>query len=382
MDSLLNFLNIYTTTIAIISLISFFSLFLFRSTKVNKEAPIVGGAWPILGHLPLISRTPTPHRTLGTLADKYRPIFTIKLGSKRALVLNNSEITNECFTKNDIVVSSRPKLAATEHLAYNGAMLGFAPYGTYWRELRKIIVSEFLSNHRIELLSHVRVSEVQTSINELFNVWCKRNNNNNNDLQGVAQVVEQEHSNELVEEIENSNPDYVLVELKEWFACLTFNMVLRMIVGKRFFGTMDEDDEKEAKRCLKSLKDLTRLMGVFTMGDAIPCLRWFDLGGYEKAMKESAKELDNVLFEWLEEHRGKREKDGPREEDFMDVMLSVLDRTIIDEFDVDTIHKSTTLVSIYSCSIFCLYVFVFFLLGVFDSALVSGALNNLEVSKV
>ncbi|KAK7266221.1 hypothetical protein RIF29_18863 [Crotalaria pallida] len=230
-------------------------------------------------------------------------------------------MAKECFTTNDIAVSCRPKLVAVEHMAYNQAMLGLAPYGPYWREIRKIVTLQFLSNRRIELLSHIRVSEIRTSIKELYNnVWSSKKNDHG----------------------------YVSVELKQWFAQLSFNMVLRMIAGKRYFGAADVVGEEEAKKCLKSLNEFTRLMGVFTVADAIPCLRWLDIGGYEKAMKETAKELDNILSEWLEEHRKKRmalsgsNKDESNQ-DFIDVMISVLDDTKIEEFDHDAIHKSTTL---------------------------------------
>ncbi|KAJ1390457.1 Cytochrome P450 [Sesbania bispinosa] len=314
-------LNTYTTSIATLSLIFCVYIFLFRPSKAGhgREAPLVAGAWPIIGHLPLLRGSQKPHRTLGAMADKYGPIFTIKLGATPTLVLSNWEMAKECFTTNDMVVSSRPKLVATEHLAYNGAMFSFAPYGPYWRQVRKIVITEFLSNRRIELLSHTRVSELQTSIKELYSVWLNKKNDSG----------------------------YVLVELKQWFSQLTFNMILRMIAGKRYFGTMDVANEKEAERFLKGLNKFLCLLGVFTVGDAVPSLRWLDLGGHEKAMKETAKELDNVVSEWLEEHRQKRASSESNDQDFIDVMLSVLEAKKIDgfEFDADTIHKSTTLLS-------------------------------------
>ncbi|XP_020209804.1 cytochrome P450 82A3-like, partial [Cajanus cajan] len=208
MDFLLNCLNLNTTTsaIAFLSLILLF-LFVWKKSQ-GKEAPLVAGAWPILGHLKLLNSSQTPHKTLGDLADKYGPLFTIKLGVKPALVLSNWEMAKELFTKNDLAVSSRPKLVAVELMSYNQAFVGLAPYGTYWRELRKIVTFEFLSNRRIEQLSHVRVSEVQTSIKELYDVWCREKNEGN----------------------------YVSVEMKQWLSHLTFNMVVRMVVGKRYFG--------------------------------------------------------------------------------------------------------------------------------------------------
>ncbi|KAK7270988.1 hypothetical protein RJT34_26550 [Clitoria ternatea] len=318
MDSLQNFPTI--VTIGFLTLI-FVWLFLFHHSKAGKgkEPPTVAGAWPILGHLPLLSGSRPIHHILGAMADRYGPIFTIKLGTAKALVISNWEVAKECFTTNDIAASYRPNLVACEHMTYNIAMLGFAPYGPYWREMRKNVSLGFLSDHRIDLLSHVRVSEVQTSIKELFNAWSRG---------------------------KGENGDFLLVEMKQWFKELALNMGLRVLVGKRYFGETAVVEEEEAKRWLKALREYMRLMGVFTVADAIPYLRWLDIGGHEKAMKENFKELDCVVSEWLHEHRKKRalnDGKGKSDEDFIDVMLSMIDGTTIHGFDADTIIKATTM---------------------------------------
>ncbi|MED6146346.1 hypothetical protein PIB30_033649 [Stylosanthes scabra] len=274
---------------------------------------MVAGAWPIVGHLPLLHASKPLHLTLGAMADKYGPLFTIKIGSKKVLVLSNSEMAKECFTKNDIVSSSRPNLVSSQHLGYKRALFALAPYGSYWRELRKIATLELLSNRRIELQSHVRVSEVEASTKELLNLWSTQKN----------------------------EAGYVLLDLKQWISELIFNMVSRMIIGKRFFGAMDSENEKKAIEYLKSIREFLRLLGIFTLGDAIPSLRWLDLGGHEKAMKKTAMELDKFLTEWLNEHHQK--KTTNEERDFIDVMISVLSDAKIHQFDADTITKATTL---------------------------------------
>jgi hypothetical protein len=274
LSSLINTTAI-TLLISLIPLLLYLFGFIKFAHSKNKEAPIAKGAWPILGHLLIFSGTQPPHRVLGTLADKYGPIFTIKLGSKQALILNNWEMAKECFTTNDMVVSSRPKLVTTEHLAYRGAMFGFASYGPYWRHLRKITILEILTNRRVEQYQHVCVSEVQTSIKELFNIWSSKNN-------------------------ESHSSNYVLVDVKQWFTHLTFNMVLGMVVGKRYFGTNTIVEEKEAQRRVKALNKMMHLFGVITVGDVIPCLEWFDFGGHVKAMNETSKEMDEILSEWFE----------------------------------------------------------------------------------
>ncbi|XP_019440638.1 PREDICTED: cytochrome P450 82A3-like isoform X1 [Lupinus angustifolius] len=305
-------------------LIGLFSLFLFllflqRRSKVirGREPPLVAGGWPIIGHLLLLSGSQVPHLTLGAMADKYGPIFTIMLGLHRAVVLNNWKVAKECFTINDLAVSTRPRLVAVQQMSYNQAMFAFAPYSPYWREMRKIATLELLSNRRIELLSHVRVSEVETSIKELYKLWNDKRN----------------HS------------DQVQVEMMQWFGELTLNVILRIIAGKRNYDNACEADQEEAQRWLKAMREFFHLMGLFVVGDSIPWLRWLDLGGHEKAMKENIKELDTILGEWLDEHRKKRASgETTVDQDFINIMLSVLDGIKIIEYNTDTIIKSTLLI--------------------------------------
>ncbi|KOM25858.1 hypothetical protein LR48_Vigan203s000400 [Vigna angularis] len=308
-------LNVSAIGLVCLTIFCFFFCRFFKFSK-GKEAPTVAGAWPILGHLPLLNDSKAPHRTLGALADKYGPIFTVQLGSKKTLVISNWEMAKECFTTNDTVVSSRPKLAAAEHMTYNKAMFSVAPCGPYWRTTRKIATSEILSPHRVKQLRHVFESEVQGSIKELFNFWCSNKN----------------------------ECGYALVELKQWFSHLIFNVVLQMVLGKRYFSLGTVDDEK-AGRCVKAVKEFMRLFGVFTVGDAVPWLRWFDFGGHEKAMKETAKEMDSLVSEWLEEHRQNKALGGKVDgfQDFMDVMISMLDGQTNNGVDADTMIKSTVL---------------------------------------
>lgn len=310
-----------TLAIVLLSTILLFIILFHRSkTKKTKQPPLVAGAWPIIGHLPLLSKYQPTHHFLGTLADKYGPVFTIKLGAVKTLVINNWKSAKECYTTNDIVVSYRPNLVALEHMTYNHAMFGFAPYGPYWREMRKLVTLNFLSNHRLDLLTHLCVSEVETSIKELFNLWSNKKDRNG----------------------------YLLVEMKKWFHEVAFNVSLRMFVGKRYFGENVIIEEEEAKRCLKALRDYMRLISVLTVGDVVPLLRWFDFGGNEKIMKENFKKLDVVVSEWLDEHKNKRVDDKSKgDQDFMDVMLSTIDGTNLHGFDSDSVIKATTLVCAY-----------------------------------
>ena len=98
---------------------------------------------------------------------------------------------------------------------------------------------------------------------------------------------------------------------------------------------------------LKALRDFFNLTGTFVVLHALPYLRWLDVGGYEKSMKKTAKELDHIDGGWLEENKQRKLCGGMKEnQDFMDVLLStVTDEDKISSYDVDTIIKATCMVS-------------------------------------
>ncbi|KAJ0024022.1 hypothetical protein Pint_08876 [Pistacia integerrima] len=76
----------------------------------------------------------------------------------------------------------------------------------FWREMQKIATFELLSDRRLEMLKHVRLSEVDMSIRQLYSLWVKN----------------------------NSFP--VLVDLKKWLEDMTLNVVVRMVAGKHYLG--------------------------------------------------------------------------------------------------------------------------------------------------
>jgi len=277
-----------------------------------RKPPEAAGAWPLIGHLHLFGRSGHPHETLGDLADKYGPIFSIRIGVHHAVVVSSWELAKECFTTLDVVVSSRPKFTAAKILTYDYASFAFSPYGDFWRDMHKITVSELLSTRRAELLRGITDSEVKSSLREQYRAWVEKRGD-------------------------------LLVEMKQWFGNMNLNVILRMVAGKRYCA--GSGDEERMRRVRRVLREFFHLMGVVVIGDAIPFLGWLDLGGEVKEMKKTAAEMDSFISEWLEEHRQRRDSDGrKREEDFIDVLLSALDGVDLAGYDADTVIKATCLV--------------------------------------
>lgn len=135
------------------------------------------------------------------------------------------------------------------------------------------------------------------------------------------------------------------MDMKQWFGNVCFNIVLRMVAGKRYFDASSE--HCEAQYCQKVIRDFVHLFGVPVLSDAIPMLRWWDMKGAKKEMKMTAKKLDQLVGEWLEEHKQRRllAMQAWEEQDFMDVMLRILQDNPIPLFDTNTIIKATCRVS-------------------------------------
>ena len=51
--------------------------------KKGERPPEPSGRWPLIGHLHLLGADKLLHRTLGDMADKYGPIFCVRLGLKK-----------------------------------------------------------------------------------------------------------------------------------------------------------------------------------------------------------------------------------------------------------------------------------------------------------
>ncbi|KAH7863942.1 hypothetical protein Vadar_023858 [Vaccinium darrowii] len=262
-------------------------------TSTNTNALEPKGAWPIIGHLHLLGGKTPVFRTLAALANKHGPIFTIQIGMRRALVVSNKETIMECFTTNDCAFVTRPKSAAAKYMGYDGAISALGPHGPYWRELRKVMTLELLSNRRLELMKHMRASEVGLCINDLYSLCVKQ-------LNGATKL-----------------------DVTHWFEQVTMNLMLRAIAGRRYALGVDEKDG-EVRLFTRAMQQFMFLLGVFEFSDVIPFIEWMDLQGHVRSMKQIAKVMDSFMSRWLEEHIQGRENGLVKEEhDFMDVLLSL-----------------------------------------------------------
>ncbi|KAG9450935.1 hypothetical protein H6P81_010900 [Aristolochia fimbriata] len=268
-------------------------------------------------------RQADPRSNPGRDGRRVRPLVTVWIGLRRAVVASNWEMAKEVLATKDKALASRPLNAAGKYLGMDYTMLGFAPNGDYWRQGRKLTTLELLSPRQLELLKDVRAQELDLAMNDLY----KHYNN-------------------------SSGGTFKLVDMKAWCGDLGFNNILMAVVGKRYFGTNKSEDEVTARRFQKALIDFFIQSGKPVPSDAIPFLEWLDVGGHIRAMKKTAKELDSIATIWLKERRERMasgEPNGPAR-DFLDVMLNLKDQSHFTGLDPDSVMKATCLTLILAAT--------------------------------
>ncbi|KAI9128159.1 hypothetical protein K1719_001152 [Acacia pycnantha] len=259
---------------------------------------------PILGNLHQLQKP--LHHAFHRISQRYGLIFSLWFGSRLVVVVSSPSAVQECFTKNDIVLANRPRFLAGEYVSYNCTTLGFAPYGDHWRNLRRIAAVEVLSTHRLQTFLEMRRDEMMRLVQKLAHDSCNK---------------------------------FAKVEMKSRFSEMTFNTIMRMISGKRYWGDDHEvGDVEDARKFREMIMEVMALGGANNRADFLPILRWFDYDHLVRKLKTLAKRVDGFLQGLIDEHRNAKQ----RANTMIDHLLSLQESQ--PEYYTDQIIKGLVLV--------------------------------------
>ncbi|XP_056158367.1 cytochrome P450 81Q32-like isoform X2 [Syzygium oleosum] len=240
----------------------------------KKNHPPSPPSLPVVGHLHHLKKP--VHRTLLALSRTYGPILSLRFGVRPIVIVSSVSVAEECFTQNDVVLANRPRFIIGKYLGYNYTTVAGAPYGDHWRNLRRIGAVEIFSSHRLDTSLGIRKDEVKRLMRKLLR--CQ------------------------------SSDSFARVELRAALTELTFNVMMRMMAGKRYYGE-DVSDVEEAATFRDIIKEIVKYSGSSYPGDFLPPLRWIDYGGYMKRMFKLGKKTDGFLQGLIDDHRKKKERE-------------------------------------------------------------------------
>lgn len=278
--------SVFSISVIILSIFIFIRYLRRQERSLNHPPGPLG--WPIVGNL--FQLGPQPHKDFIKLHKIYGPLVRLRFASVNVVTTNSPEIIKEFINNQDEIFANRPQTMATNYLAYSGRDIALAPYGPHWKNMRRICMEHLLTSKRLESFQNHRSEEAQYMVHS---VW-KRSNEGK------------------------------LIMLRDTLGGFSMNIMTRMLLSKRFFGSTNAGPE-EAAEFLDITHKLFWLLGVINIADFLPFLRWFDFQGYEKIMKNIEKRMDAFHSGILEEHRKKQEHDASRDgpKDFVDILLSL-----------------------------------------------------------
>ncbi|KAK6151233.1 hypothetical protein DH2020_016165 [Rehmannia glutinosa] len=214
-------------------------------------------ALPVIGHLHLLKQP--LHRIPQRFSKKHGPIFSLKLSVRRVVVVSSPDLVEECFTTNDVVFSNCPWALLDDYVGYNRTTIGGAPYGHLWHSLRRLGAQEVFSSTHIDAFSQIRQDEVRRTLQTL-----------------------------IIDENE-----YTKVGLRPILFELIFNVVTRMLAGKRY-SSDEKDNEKLGEKFREIIDEIILLAGTDT---SVVTIKWAMslLLNHPKVLQKAKLELDSQV---------------------------------------------------------------------------------------
>uniref|UniRef100_A0A0E0ACC6 Cytochrome P450 n=1 Tax=Oryza glumipatula TaxID=40148 RepID=A0A0E0ACC6_9ORYZ len=258
------------------------------------QLPVIGSLHHLVGKL--------PHQAMRDLARRHGPVMMLRLGEVPTLVVSSPEAAREVTKTHDVSFATRPLSATTRVFSNGGRDIVFAPYGDYWRQLRKITVTELLSARRVASFRAIREEEVAAMLRAVGGYAAA----------GCA------------------------VEIRPLLAALVSDSTVRAVMGDRF---------PHRDVFLRELDRSIELMAGFNPADLWPSSRLAGcLTGTIRQAKKCWDTMSSVLESTIQEHLQKNGSSGggagATDEDLIDVLLRIQKEGGLQfPFDMDVIKS-------------------------------------------
>ncbi|CAI0418212.1 unnamed protein product [Linum tenue] len=177
-------------------------------------------ALPLIGHIHHLASARPLFKTFHALGQKYGPLLYLRLGSYPVVLVSSPSLASEIFRTHDVSFAAKPDSPLEDRLLFGDSGFVTAPYGDYWKFVKKLCVTELLSTRQLDRSRSVRREEVGRLLRKL-----------------VAKSEEK-----------------AAVDLSVELMKLANNVTCRMAMSTRCSG-----EENEAERCRKLVKESNEL---------------------------------------------------------------------------------------------------------------------------
>ncbi|KAD3337065.1 hypothetical protein E3N88_32585 [Mikania micrantha] len=192
----------------------------------------------------------------------------------------------EILRESEKLFLGRPQIAAINNVTYGGKGFIFAPYGSYWKFMKKIIMSQLLSGNTLDILLQVRRDEI----------------------------------NHFIKNLSRKASLGKSVEIEVILGNLTSNMISRMVTGNKY---AEEDDE--IGDIMKIMVDVDKLYGKLNLSEHIWFFKNIDLQGIQKTSMDIRTRFDALMDGILKEHEEARQQniETRKVKDLLNILLEI-----------------------------------------------------------
>ncbi|CAO2835419.1 unnamed protein product [Amaranthus hypochondriacus] len=247
------------------------------------KKPIPGpNGWPILGSISL--KMGLAHQKITLMAEHYnsKRLMAFSVGNTRMIVTCNPDVAKEIL--NSSVFVDRPDQESAYGLMFNRS-IGFAPYGSYWRTLRRIAGTHMFSPKQIKAYEAQRA---EIGCQMIKNIWAQ-------------------------------NGPFHAREILRW-ASLS-NMM----------GSVFGDINIENNGLKEMVEEGYDLLGILNLGDHLSWLSDFDFQKIRSRCSQLVPKVNRFVGRIIEEHRS---EPVHLNRDFVDVLLSLQQKDKLSDSDM------------------------------------------------
>ncbi|WCJ35029.1 cytochrome P450 family 71 subfamily B polypeptide 2 [Euphorbia peplus] len=249
-----------------------------KKSQITANKPPQPPKLPLIGNLhQIICRL--PHRRLAELAKTYGPLMQLQLGQVNVVVVSSPEVAKQMFKDNDIKVCNKTRVYVGDILFYNRQDIGFAPYGEYWRQMRKICMLQLFSSKRVQSFRSIREQEVSDLITNI--------------------------------NIKVGSP----INMSEMVFSLTNSIVSRTVIGRK------NGNQEDILRVINRIMNAT---AGFSVVDIFPSLDIIHvITGTKSRLLKLHKETDRILKNLIKEHKSELKYDQNEGNNLLNVLLKL-----------------------------------------------------------
>lgn len=240
--------------------------------------------FPIIGNLNIMSSL-LAHQRLKSVADstKAERIMAFSLGETRAIVTCNPDVAKEIL--NSSVFADRPIKQSAYSLMFNQA-IGFAPFGLYWRTLRKISATHLFSKKQIT----------------------------------ATEMQRQKIADQMVLLVGKFGE----FEIRDILKRASLNNMMCLVFGREYNLAANNNNNKELDELSELVHEAYELLGLLNWADHLPWLAFLDLQKIRHRCSKLVPKVNKFVSRIISEHR--MVQSSPRKfHDFVDVLLSLSD---------------------------------------------------------